>query len=320
MKKLLWLILLLIPLNVFAYSKYIIPGGETLGIEINSKGVLIVGFYKVNGSYINQEFSIGDKITYIDDVEVNDVDTMVELIDKHMHDSKVNVTYIHEDVEEKTELKLSYFDGTYRTGLYVKGTILGIGTLTYIDPGTNVYGILGHVINESKTKQRVEVRNGFVYDAKVSSFTRSTDGNPGSKNAAINKKVIFGDVIKNTNYGVFGKVNKLYDKDTIEVGKLEEVKNGKAYIYTTDLDNNVKKYEINILEIDVNNKEKNYYFEVVDKELLELSGGIVQGMSGSPIIQDNKIIGAVTRVLIDDVKRGYGIDIVTMLEEGDKLS
>ena len=106
----------------------------------------------------------------------------------------------------------------------------------------------------------------------------------------------------------------------MEVGKLNDVMLGSASIYTTNLDDEVVEYEIKILEIDKESKDKNFYFEVVDKDLLEMSGGIVQGMSGSPIIQNDKIIGAVTRVLIDDVKKGYGISIVTMLEEGDKLA
>ena len=241
MKKLLWFLILLIPFYVFAYSDYIIPGGDTLGIEVSSKGVIIVGFYKVNGEYINQDFEIGDKITYVSGYQVNGTDDLVRLIDKYMADNKVDVTYERKNKEYKGELVLSLFNGTYRTGLYVKGSVLGIGTLTYIDPETNVYGVLGHSLNVSKTNERIEIKTGYSYGAEVISFTRSIDGNPGSKNANIIKNQVFGTIERNSNYGIFGKVNEQNNnKDTMRVGMLDEVSLGKAYIYTTNMDANFK--------------------------------------------------------------------------------
>ena len=124
MKKIIYILILLIfPFNVFAYSEYIIPGGETLGIEINSDGVLIVGYYKVNGDEINQDLHIGDRITYINNEKVNSVDNMVDLIDKYMKDESVDIKYIRDNIEYDGKLELSYFNGTYRTGLYVKATL-----------------------------------------------------------------------------------------------------------------------------------------------------------------------------------------------------
>lgn len=320
MKKMLIIIILLfMPVITFAYSDYIIPGGDTLGIEVNSKGVMVVGFYKVNGELINQELKVGDKILKVNNVEVNDTSDLVNLIDKFMQNGEVSVTYVRNQKEKDVNLKLSLANGTYRTGLYVKGNVLGIGTLSYIDPNTGVYGVLGHALNISSLNEQVEIKSGYSYEADVTSFTRSTDGNPGSKNADIHKEELFGTIEINSNYGIFGKIEESKNKEVMKVGKLSEVKLGEAYIYTTNLNNQIKKYRIEILEVDKKNKEKNIYFEIKDKELLEMSGGIVQGMSGSPIIQDDKIIGAVTRVLVDDVERGYGISIVTMLEEGDKL-
>lgn len=320
MKKILWGILcLLTPFIVFAYSDYIIPGGDTLGIEVNSKGVMIVGFYKVNGELINQDFQVGDKILKVNKEEVVGTKELVELIDQHMKNGKVSVTYSRNNKEYDTDLILSLFNGNYRTGLYVKGNVLGIGTLSYIDPETGIYGVLGHPLNVANTNQQVEIRDGLSYEANVTSFTRSVDGNPGSKNANINKSDVFGTIEKNSNYGIFGKVEKETNKNKMKVGQLDEVTLGKAYIYTTNINNEIEKYEIEILEINKKNIEKNLYFKVVDQNLLNMSGGIVQGMSGSPIIQDDKIIGAVTRVLVDDVDKGYGISIVTMLEEGDKI-
>ncbi|MDE5889259.1 MAG: PDZ domain-containing protein, partial [Bacilli bacterium] len=227
MRKILWTFLcFIIPFWVFAYSEYIIPGGDTLGIEVNSNGVVIVGFYKVNGELINQDFKIGDKILKVNKEEVVGTKELVDLIDQYMEDGKVSVTYSRNNKEYETDLSLSLYNGTYRTGLYVKGNVLGIGTLSYIDPETGVYGILGHSLNISSTNQQVEIRDGYSYEASVTSFTRSVDGNPGSKNADIDKKEVFGTIEKNSNYGVFGKVEGELSKKLMKVGNLDEVKTG----------------------------------------------------------------------------------------------
>lgn len=313
------LILLLMPFFVFAYSEYIIPGGDTLGIEVNSKGVVVVGFYEVNGSYINKKLSVGDKILRVDKEYVNNTNDLVELIDKYMVNNQVEITFLRKNKEIKTSLDLVVSNGTYKTGLYVKSSILGIGTLTYVDPETKIYGVLGHSLNMSHTNHKIEIKTGYSYHANVTGFIRSTNGNPGSKNADIDKNAIFGSIDNNTDYGIFGKVNTDLKKNKLKVGTLDDARLGKAYIRTTNENNEIKQYEIKIIDINKKDSDKNIYFEITDKELINMSGGIVQGMSGSPIIQDNKIIGAVTRVLVDDVHQGYGISIVTMLEEGDKL-
>lgn len=318
MKKLL-LFIFLFPSMVLAYSNYLIMGGDTLGVEVNSKGIIVVGFYKVDNEYINKDLQVGDVILEVNDIEVNSANELVHLVDKYMVDGSVSIKYDRNNKIYNDELDLKYDSGTYKTGLYVKSSILGVGTLTYIDPNTGVYGILGHSLNMSKTNKKIEVYNGYTYNAKVVNFTRSKDGSPGSKNADIDKNNVFGTIESNTKYGVFGRVNDVENTELIEVGKIEDVKVGKAYIYTTNLDNEIEKYEIKILEVNKYSNDKNLYFEIVDKDLINMSGGIVQGMSGSPIIQDGKIIGAVTRVLVDDVSRGYGLSIVKMLEEGDKI-
>lgn len=321
MKKLfMLLILMLFPFSVLAYSEYIIPGGATLGIEVNSKGILVVGFYKIDGKLINQDLRVGDKITKVNGVEVNSSNELSKLIDKYMVNEEVQITYERDNEEYNMMLKLSLQKDSYRTGLYIKSSVLGIGTLSYIDPETGVYGILGHALNISSTNKEIDIKDGNSYNADVTSFTRSVDGNPGSKNANIHKDELFGTIEHNSSYGLFGKIKGNANANLLKVGRIDEVSLGKAYIYTTDLNNDVKEYEIKILEVDKQNREKNIYFEIVDKNLLEMSGGIVQGMSGSPIIQNDKIIGAVTRVLVDDVTKGYGISIVTMLEEGDRLA
>lgn len=318
MKKLLIAIILLMPFNVFAYSDFIKPGGETIGISVNNDGVVVMGFYKVNNDYINSFLEVGDNIIYVNDEEVDNIEELSNLIEKNINDNSVSIIYVRDGVEYEGLLELRLVDGIYKSGLYIKSNVVGIGTVTYIDG--DIYGALGHVINFGSINKKVEIKDGTAFFSDVTNFIRSRNGNPGSKSADIIYDKEFGSIDSNTNYGIYGYVKSKNDKELMEVGKLNDVMLGSASIYTTNLDDEVIEYEIKILEIDKESKDKNFYFEVVDKDLLEMSGGIVQGMSGSPIIQNDKIIGAVTRVLIDDVKKGYGISIITMLEEGDKLA
>lgn len=318
MKKLLISIILLMPFNVFAYSDYIIPGGETIGISVNNDGVVVMGFYKVNNDYINSFLEVGDNIIYVNNEEVDNIEELSNLIEKNINDNSVSIIYVRDGIEYEGLLELRLVDGIYKSGLYIKSNVVGIGTVTYIDG--DIYGALGHVINFGSINKKVEIKDGTAFFSDVTNFIRSRNGNPGSKSADIIYDKEFGSIDSNTNYGIYGYIKNKNDKELMEVGKLDDVMLGSASIYTTNLDDEVVEYEIKILEIDKESKDKNFYFEVVDKDLLEMSGGIVQGMSGSPIIQNNKIVGAVTRVLIDDVKKGYGISIVTMLEEGDKLA
>ena len=318
MKKLLIAIILLMPFNVFAYSDFIIPGGETIGISVNNDGVVVMGFYKVNNDYINSFLEVGDNIIYVNDEEVDNIEELSNLIEKNLNDNSVSIIYVRDGVALEGLLELRLVDGIYKSGLYIKSNVVGIGTVTYIDG--DIYGALGHVINFGSINKKVEIKDGTAFFSDVTNFIRSRNGNPGSKSADIIYDKEFGSIDSNTNYGIYGYVKSKNDKELMEVGKLNDVMLGSASIYTTNLDDEVIEYEIKILEIDKESKDKNFYFEVVDKDLLEMSGGIVQGMSGSPIIQNDKIIGAVTRVLIDDVKKGYGISIITMLEEGDKLA
>ena len=165
----------------------------------------------------------------------------------------------------------------------------------------------------------VEIKSGTIFESLVTSIERSTVGSAGTKNAKFYSNNVYGNVDKNTISGIYGKYNSnIDDSKLMSVGKPDELKLGSAYIYTVVEGETVEQFEINITKINSNTNIKNISFEVVDEKLLSLSGGIVQGMSGSPIIQDNKIFGAVTHVIISKPTTGYGIFITTMLEEGEK--
>lgn len=315
------LVIFIIPHLVFAYSDYLIPGGENIGIEINSSGIMIVGTYDVNGYNPAKDAGliVGDKIIKINNEKITDINSMIKIIENADNKDNILVTYKRMNNEENTNLKLVKDGDTYKTGLYVKDSITGVGTLTYIDPNTKLFGALGHEIIEKATGQKIEVSTGKIFSSSVTSVTRSSIGNPGEKNAKYNSNIVFGNVYENTSSGIFGKyTSDIPSKKTYKVAKKEDIKLGKASIFTVITDNDIEEFEINILKINNNsNSGKNILFEITDSKLLEVSGGIVQGMSGSPIIQDEFIIGAVTHVVIDDPTKGYGIFITKMLEESE---
>lgn len=318
-----FLILLLIsPLNVFAYSDYVIPGGENIGIQINSKGILIVGFYEVNNSYIGKDagFEIGDKITAINNRDVQNISEMVDAINQDGDKTTVSISFFRNNQEHSLDLTLTKDENNvYKTGLYVKDQINGIGTLTYIDQNSKIYGALGHEITEKTTAEKFEIKDGKIFKASITGIEKSTNGSPGEKNARFYKDEVYGTITENEKSGIFGTyTDTLPEKELVKVASKDEVKLGEATIQTVLKDNIVESFKINIIKIDQKSDIKNILFEITDPKLLEETGGVVQGMSGSPILQDNKLIGAVTHVIINDSKKGYGIFITTMLEEGEQ--
>ncbi len=315
------LAVLLYPSTIFAYSNKIIPGGENIGIELNSKGVLVVGFYKVNNEYIgsNSGLQLGDRITKINSTEVNTINQMVEAINKEVQNNKVVLTFLRDNEEKQTELTLvKDQNDVYKTGLFVKDQITGVGTLTYIDPGTQIYGALGHEIVDKNTLTKIEIKDGKIFKSEVVGIDKSERGSPGEKTAQFFKDEIYGNIKENESSGIFGTYGSKFDEnDAIEVGDPDDVQVKEATIRTVIHDHTVEEFKINILKVDKENETKNILFEITDERLLKETGGIIQGMSGSPIIQDGKLIGAVTHVIVNDAKKGYGIFITTMLEEGE---
>ena len=321
MKKKLVIILLIIlfPLNVFAYSNYIIPGGDNIGIEVKNDGIIVIGFYKINNKYNINDLKVGDVITKINNNNVYTVNDMIESIENNVKDNKILMTVNRNEKEIDIDFTLINENGVYKTGLYVKDSISGIGTLTYIDPTTKIFGALGHEIIEGNSLKHVEVKTGTIFESLVTSIDRSSVGNAGTKNAKFYSNNKYGNIEKNTISGIYGNYTKNIDeRKTMEVGKKEELTLGEATIYTVIDGEKKEEFKINITKINLNSKIKNISFEVTDERLLNSTGGIVQGMSGSPIIQNNKIFGAVTHVIVSNPVAGYGIFITTMLEEGEK--
>ena len=318
--KFLFLLLVLFPINIYAYSNRLIIGGETIGIEAYSKGIYIAGFYDVDNKAIAKDagFKIGDVIEKIDNVDVGDISDINKIIkDDKIYSFKV----LRNNKYEEIKLYLSSKNDIIKTGLYVKDKINGIGTLSYIDPETKVFASLGHEILESNSMSKFNISTGTIYKAEVTNIKKSKQSLPGEKNANIEYEKNIGEINKNEISGIYGKYNDIIDNETtVEVGKKEEIRQGNALIKTVVEEDKKEDFKINILSIDEKDPVKNIFFEITDNKLLNKTNGIVQGMSGSPIIQNNKIIGVVNYVVLNDTKKGYGIFIETMLKEGDKLN
>ena len=319
---LLLLTLFIIPTNAFAYSDRVIAGGETIGITLNASGVMVVGMYDVSNTSPAKDAGLkeGDIITSVDKKKVSNIEEMASMINDSNKENVI-LEYKRDGKKNTTTLKL-YKDenDVYKTGLFVKDSVTGIGTLTYIDPETKIYGSLGHEILEQTTGKVLEIKDGKIFESTVTGIVPSSDGDPGEKQARYNVSKTMGDVSLNTTQGVFGSyTSELPKKDTYKVARKNDIKLGEAHIFTVLNGTNVKPYEIRIIKInDDNDKTKNFVFEIVDKELLDKTNGIIQGMSGSPIIQGDYIIGAVTHVVVDNPHKGYGIFITNMLEEGER--
>ena len=314
------LIAFIVPSTIFAYSDKVILGGDNIGISVNTKDVLVVGFYKVNGEFIakNAGFIIGDRITKVNGIDIDSIEDLINNINKSDSD-RIKFTVKRLDMIKDIELDLVKDNDIYKTGLYIKDQITGVGTLTYIDPETKIFGALGHEIVDNKTGRIIDINDGFIFDSTVTGIIKSTDTKTGEKQAKFNQSEIYGNIEKNTIYGVFGKYIENINNDLlIDVGYIEDIELGPAKIYTVLEDNNINEYDINIIKINDDTTNKNILFEITDEKLLNESNGVIKGMSGSPIVQNNKIIGAVTHAIISDNLKGYGIFITRMLEEGEK--
>ena len=314
-----FLITVLIPIStIFAYTDKVYIGGENVGIEVKTDGVLVVGLYKINDNFIQNSVNPGDYIIEVNGNKILSIDDFAREINNDEDKESIDIKIRRNNKYINTKIPLVNDNNEYKTGLYVKDEISGIGTLSFIDPTNNNFFCLGHQISD-QFDDIVDISSGSIYYSYITDINRSSNGNVGEKEAITDDSNKYGTINKNTNKGIFGTYEKDYSsKQIYEVASKDEVKLGEAKLLTVTKNEEIKEYSINIDSIDLNDSIKNMMFTVTDQELIDNTGGIVQGMSGSPIVQNNKIIGVVTHVIINDTKRGYAIFTVNMLEEAEK--
>ena len=316
-----FVLFMLICVDVFAadYPDKLIPGGRTTGIKLYADGAVVTGFSSEKSPARSAGLKIGDVIVSVDGQDITDKNTLTGALSSG-NDKDFELEIIRKGQEMKVNV-VADFDaakGAYSIGASVKDSIAGIGTVTYIVPDSGEYGALGHGITDPDTMSLMPFDEGVLMPSTVTSVKKGEQGAPGELIGAYEMSRVQGTVDSNTNCGIFGKL-KDYDgfcpNTQIPIADDTEVKNGKAYILSNINSDCVEQYDIEIVDIDRNNGElKQMLIRVTDEDLLNATGGIVQGMSGSPIIQDGKLVGAVTHVLVNDPTRGYGIFIENMLE------
>lgn len=303
----------------------LIPCGNPIGIYVETDGILVLGSGRITGvDGLNYEptrdkLKSGDYILAINGVEVNRKNDFVDLIQNSNGEA---VTLLVRRNEEEITVRVSPVktaSGSYKIGAWIRDNTQGIGTLTFIS-SDGQFGALGHGITDIDTGLLMDVKLGSIYTAEIMSIIKGKEGEPGELIGMIRQsnKYKIGSITNNTYQGIFGRVGYEFDEginaEPLPIGLKQEVQKGKAYI-RCNVNDKITDYEINIESIDISNANhsKGIVIRITDKRLLELTGGIVQGMSGSPIIQNNKIIGAVTHVFIQDSTKGYGTFIENMV-------
>lgn len=314
-------------------ERVLVPGGQSVGVRMDVRGVLVVGLEEIetkDGEKINpglvSGLQIGDTILSVNGTEVYSADEVQTLVNEIRDTVKLKVKRSRQKLTISVKPVRSQTDGLYKLGIWVKDKTAGIGTLTYYDPANGTFGALGHGIVDVETNSILPVESGQLLQSQVQEVKEGRNGSPGEiRGIFYHTSDPLGDLQKNCSFGVFGKAvkaisNPLYS-EAIPVGTQDQVQKGRAYILSTLENNEVRKFEIEIEKIERQREpdDKSMVIKVTDPELIEESGGIVQGMSGSPIIQNGRIVGAVTHVFVNDAKRGYGIFIEWMLEESAKL-
>lgn len=302
-------------------------GGMPTGFTLSMGGVQIVGLSEImskNGVVAPaKEAGIrpGDLIYKIAGIKVSDIQDVSEILSKVQDKEEVfSVKRGEQDLEIKITPAKDRINGKYKIGILIRDSLSGIGTVTYIKKSDRKYGALGHAIYEDNSAS-VKFDSGLVFPASIIGVQKGQKGRAGELKGVFLDET-FGTVDQILDSGIYGTVSDAYDLSnlpTFSVAKSSEVKIGTAYIYSCVDGANAEKYEIEIAKIDKGNKSnKNYVVKICDKRLLSETGGIVQGMSGSPIIQNDKIIGAVTHVFLNDPTRGYGISIEKMIKNSQK--
>ncbi|MBY0145598.1 SpoIVB peptidase [Neobacillus niacini] len=307
------------------------PGGQSIGVKLNTVGVLVVGHHLVNtedGKKSPGEIAgikIGDIITEINGSKIEKMTDVAPFVQNAGQSGEaLDMVISRESGKFKTKLTPLKDKGenSYKLGLYIRDSAAGIGTMTFVHPQSKKYGALGHVISDMDTKKPIVVEDGQIVRSTVTSIEKGSNGDPGEKLARFSSdREIVGNITKNSPFGIFGVLNKelkngIMDKP-LPIALSHQVKEGPAKILTVVNDDRVEEFEIEIVST-IPQKfpaTKGMVIKVTDPKLLEKTGGIVQGMSGSPIIQDGKLIGAVTHVFVNDPTSGYGVHIEWMLSE-----
>ena len=312
----------------------IVPCGNTVGVKLYTDGILVIGLSEVNGMdgkgytpWKEAGIKEGDFIELMGNIKVEDIEHLVEIVEMSQG-NELNMRIRRNGKVVKTTImpvKCSE-DKTYKIGVWVRDSTAGIGTLTFYDPNTNYFAALGHGITDVDTGELLTVKEGSILKSSIVSVRKGKKGKPGElKGVFMQQESGLGEIKENSSCGIFGKLYGSIDNEyakPMPVALRAQVKEGKAYILSNVKGEKINKFDIEIQKVLKQNEQnsKGMIIKITDPKLLDLTGGIVQGMSGSPIIQDGKVVGAVTHVFVNDPSRGYGIFIDWMLKKTTNIA
>ena len=292
----------------------LVPVGQVIGIEIGQDQVTVAGFDETIGKAAQAAgLKEGDCIVKIDDTQIHSTEDVRRCL--HASDGDVDITIIRNGLQKELELEPVITEEGPKLGVFLRQGITGVGTVTYYDPDSGTFGALGHGVNDPDGIP-VSMREGFAYSARVDSVRKGKAGDPGQLMGAVTSTTPIAALSKNTLQGIFGKADVPFTGDALPAAAISEIRPGSAVIRSTIQNGTVQEYSVEILKIYPHSGSdgRNLLLRVTDPRLLSTTGGIVQGMSGSPLIQNGKLIGAVTHVLVNDPTTGYGIFIENMLD------
>ena len=309
---------------VSSIPETLVPIGHTIGIKLFSDGVLVVGLSELESAKGERApakecgLKVGDLILQADGTEVESTEHFQDLIQEQAGKPVLLQVKLGSRLMELEAACIQGEDGIWRLGAWIRDSLAGIGTMTFYDPASNVFGTLGHGINDVDTALLMPLEVGAIMDSTVKAVKKGTAGDPGELKGSFNLAEDCGELYANTNCGVFGTMepSALTARAAMPVARPEEVETGPATILSNIRGDTVEEYDIEIARICSTTADtQNFIVKVTDRQLLESTGGIVQGMSGSPILQNGKLVGAVTHVMVDDPTSGYGIYVANMLEQ-----
>ena len=311
--------------RVSAYPEKLIPVGHAVGLKLFAEGVLVVGLAEVETDQGTRApakecgLRVGDMILQVDGTEIDSTEQFQELIGASGGEPLRLQVRRGEDEVTLTAGAVEAADGAVRLGAWVRDSLAGIGTMTFYDPVSGVFGTLGHGINDTDTSLLLPLQAGAVMYATVKAVKPGEAGEPGELRGDFCLTEDLGPLYANTDRGVFGTMDAcslVSGRSAVEVAGADEVRSGDAAILANVAGDTVEAYSVELEQVgDLSDPSRNFVLRVTDPRLLETTGGIVQGMSGSPILQDGKLIGAVTHVMVNDPQRGYGIFIGNMLKD-----
>ena len=312
----------------------VIPVGNIAGVKLYTSGVLVVGMSEIEGSdnkkykpYENSGIEEGDTIIKVNETEINSTEELVETVNLSQG-RDIQIKFIHdEDTKECSITPVETRSHEYKLGLWVRDSAAGVGTVTFYEPSTKTFGALGHGITDIDTNELINIASGEFVTTRILNITKGESGEPGKIQGTIENQQNIGTISKNSKFGVYGKVDNLssLNIDTskeMEVASRDEIQTGKATILCSLDNQKPQEYEIEIQKIykENNYDNKSMQIKVTDKRLLEKTGGIIQRMSGSPIIQNGKFIGAVTHVLVNNPQEGYAVFGDIMLKQAKEVN